>query len=270
LRKAKTVLAGSESSSSGVVWNRYGVCLQSCGSGKKVKPRVSGEKRAEDVLPSWRSMQSLAVKETALGLRSGSLASKRRNLDMMVSLKSVGVKENRTTLLCKKNATMRKSARLKIRCGAVTETPLWRWPGETPGRKERESSRKNPRANPASWGARQDHPPLSSLKSLCKTLATRGDATKNRLRDLRRDLERPYTHRQPRRNTVYPHAWGIHRRFIVPSQAIVIFRGIGDVFGTKSWQPRGKQNVQRSKKQIHLALRFRIRGLGLRTAELTA
>jgi len=86
-----------------VVWNRYGVGLQSCRSGKKVKPRVSGEKRAEDVLPSWRSVQSLAVKETALGLRSGSLASKRRNLDMMVSLKSVGVKENRTTLLCKKS-----------------------------------------------------------------------------------------------------------------------------------------------------------------------
>ena len=43
--------------------------------GQKVKPRVSGEKRAEDVLPSWRSVQSLTVKETTLGLRSGSLAS---------------------------------------------------------------------------------------------------------------------------------------------------------------------------------------------------
>jgi hypothetical protein len=31
--------------------------------GQKVKPRVSGEKRAEDVLPSWRSMQSLTVKK---------------------------------------------------------------------------------------------------------------------------------------------------------------------------------------------------------------
>jgi len=48
-------------------------------------------------------MQSLTVKETALGLQSGSLASKRRNLDMRVFLKSVGVKENRTTLLCKKS-----------------------------------------------------------------------------------------------------------------------------------------------------------------------
>ncbi len=147
---------------------------------------------------------------------------------------------------------------------------LWRWSGETSGRKEGESSRKNPLASAASWGARQDHPPLSSLKSLRKTLATRGDATKNRLRDLRRDLERPYTHRQPRRNTVYPHARRIHRPFIVPSQAIVIFRGTGHVFGTKSWQPRRKQNVQRSKKQTHLALRFRTRGLGLRTAKLTA
>ena len=36
---------------------------------------MSGEIRAEDVLPSWRSIRSLAVKETALGLRSGSLAS---------------------------------------------------------------------------------------------------------------------------------------------------------------------------------------------------
>jgi len=43
--------------------------------GQKVKPRLSGGKRAEDVLPSWRSVQSLTVKETALGLRSGSLAS---------------------------------------------------------------------------------------------------------------------------------------------------------------------------------------------------
>jgi hypothetical protein len=43
-------------------------------AGQKVRRHVSGEKRAEDVLPSWRSMQSLTVKETTLGLRSGSLA----------------------------------------------------------------------------------------------------------------------------------------------------------------------------------------------------
>ena len=42
--------------------------------GPKVRPRVSGEKRAEDVLPSWRSMRSLTVNGTALGLGSGSLA----------------------------------------------------------------------------------------------------------------------------------------------------------------------------------------------------
>ena len=49
--------------------------VQSCGTGKKSGPRVSGEKRAEDGLPSRRSMRSVTVKETALGLRSGSLAS---------------------------------------------------------------------------------------------------------------------------------------------------------------------------------------------------
>jgi hypothetical protein len=189
---------------------------------------------------------------------------------MMVFLKSVGVKENRTTLLCKKSGGDTEICEVKgqdVRRGHGS--PLWRSSGETSGRKEGESSRKNPLASSPSWGPRQDHPPLSSLKSLRKTLTTRGDA-KNRLRDFRGDLERRHTHRQPRGNTVYPHAWGIHRRFIKPSQAIVIFRGTGYVFATKSWQPRRKQNVQRSKKQIHLALRFRARGLGLRTAELTA
>jgi hypothetical protein len=190
---------------------------------------------------------------------------------MMVSLTSVGVKENRTTLLCKKS-----DGDLEI-CEVEDQdvkrgqgNALWRWSGETSGRKEGESSRKNPLESPSSWGTRQYHPPLSSPKSLRKTVATRGNTTKNLLREFRRDLERPYTHRQPRRNTVYPHVWGIHRRLIMPSQAIVIFRGSGYVFGTKSWQPRRKQSVQRSKKQIHLALRFRTRGLGLRTRELTA
>jgi len=72
--------------------------------GKKVRPRASGEKRAEDVLPSWRSMRSLAVKETALGLGSGSLASKRRNFEMMVFLADVGVKVNRRIPLCKRSS----------------------------------------------------------------------------------------------------------------------------------------------------------------------
>jgi hypothetical protein len=128
---------------------------------------------------------------------------------------------------------------------------------------KKESSRKNPLASPASWGAHQDNPPLSFLKSLRKTLTTRRDATQNLLRDLRRDLEGRNTHRQLRRNTAYPHAWGIHRRFIMPSQAIVIFRGTGHIFGTKSWQPRRKQKIQGPKKQIHLALRFRYTWAGI-------
>jgi hypothetical protein len=47
--------------------------VQSVGS-DEVRSRRSGEKRAEDVLPSWRSMRSLAIKEMAQGLPSGSLA----------------------------------------------------------------------------------------------------------------------------------------------------------------------------------------------------
>src|SRR6266851_1082343 len=82
LKKSKTILARSESCSSDVAWNRWGPGRAVMYVGKKVRPRASGEKRAEDVLPSWRSMRSLAVKETALGLGSGSLASKRRNFEM--------------------------------------------------------------------------------------------------------------------------------------------------------------------------------------------
>ncbi len=47
--------------------------VQSVGS-DKVRSRGSVGKGAEDVLPSWRSTRSLAIKETALGLPSGSLA----------------------------------------------------------------------------------------------------------------------------------------------------------------------------------------------------
>ena len=167
---------------------------------------------------------------------------------MMVFLTSVGVKENRTTLLCKKNGGNAESASLKIRRGHGNA--LRRWSGETSG-KERESSRKNPLASPASWGARQDNLPLSSLRSLPKTLATRCGATQDLLRDHHRSLERRCTHSQLRRYALYPYARRIHRPFIVPRHAIEIFRGDGHVFGTKSWQPRRKQNVQRSKKQIH-------------------
>src|SRR5260370_32941764 len=47
--------------------------MQSVGS-DRVRSRRSGEKGAEGVLPSWRSMRSLAIKETAHGLPSGNLA----------------------------------------------------------------------------------------------------------------------------------------------------------------------------------------------------
>jgi hypothetical protein len=57
-------------------WNHYGLGRVAQYVGQKIRPRGSGEKRAEDELPSWRSMRSLMVKETALGLRSGSLARK--------------------------------------------------------------------------------------------------------------------------------------------------------------------------------------------------
>jgi len=54
-------------------WNHYGLGRVAHYVEQKARPRGSGEKRAEDELPSWRSMRSLTVKETALGLRSGSL-----------------------------------------------------------------------------------------------------------------------------------------------------------------------------------------------------
>ena len=55
-------------------WNHYDLGREAQYVGQKVRPHGSGEKGAEDELPSWRSMRSLTVKETALGLRSGSLA----------------------------------------------------------------------------------------------------------------------------------------------------------------------------------------------------
>ena len=44
--------------------------------GQKVRPRGSGEKQAEDVLPLLALDAELTVKETALGLGSGSLAAR--------------------------------------------------------------------------------------------------------------------------------------------------------------------------------------------------
>ena len=69
--------------------------VQSVGSDKKVRPRGSGEKRAEDVLPSWRSMRTLAVKETALWTTERESHLKRRNFKMILFLADVGVKVNR-------------------------------------------------------------------------------------------------------------------------------------------------------------------------------
>jgi len=58
-----------------VLWRGTAAVLgvQSVGS-DKVRSPGSGEKEAEDVLPSWRSMRSLAIQEKAHGLPSGSLA----------------------------------------------------------------------------------------------------------------------------------------------------------------------------------------------------
>jgi hypothetical protein len=45
--------------------------------GQKVRRRTSGDKRAEDELPSWRSVRSLSLlRKLPLVLRSGSLATK--------------------------------------------------------------------------------------------------------------------------------------------------------------------------------------------------
>jgi hypothetical protein len=73
-RNAKTGLAGSESGSIVLAWDRCGLGRAVLYVAQKVRPRASGKKRAEDALPSWRSMRSLAVKVTGLGLRSGNLA----------------------------------------------------------------------------------------------------------------------------------------------------------------------------------------------------
>ena len=45
--------------------------VQSGWVGQKIRPRASGEKRVEDVLPSWRSMRSLAAKKLPLDYGAG-------------------------------------------------------------------------------------------------------------------------------------------------------------------------------------------------------
>jgi len=45
-----------------VLGTNYGLGRVAQYVGQKVRPRGSGEKRAEDELPSWRSMRSLTVK----------------------------------------------------------------------------------------------------------------------------------------------------------------------------------------------------------------
>src|SRR5689334_9506105 len=56
-------------------------------------------------------MRSLAFRETALGLRSGSVASNARNLGTSLFPPNVGVKENRKILLCKMSGGEREGQR---------------------------------------------------------------------------------------------------------------------------------------------------------------
>jgi hypothetical protein len=58
-----------------VAWNRWRLECAVLYVGQEVSLRESGEKGTEEVLPFLRSTRSLAFKETALGLRSGSPAS---------------------------------------------------------------------------------------------------------------------------------------------------------------------------------------------------
>ena len=54
-----------------VLGTNYGLGRVAQYVGQKVRPRGSGEKRAEDELPSWRSMLSLTVKELPLVYGAG-------------------------------------------------------------------------------------------------------------------------------------------------------------------------------------------------------
>jgi len=71
--------------------------------GQKVRPRGSGEKRAEDELPSWRSMRSLTVKRNCPGSAERESRPKGRNHGMIVVYADVGVKGNRRAHLCKRS-----------------------------------------------------------------------------------------------------------------------------------------------------------------------
>jgi hypothetical protein len=114
-RNTTTVLAGSESSSNGLAWVHYGLGRVAQYVGQKVRPRGSGEKRAEDELPSWRSMRSLTVKETALGLRSGSLAANGETSRSSCSSRAWVSRRIERVICAKAVAAIRKSARLKSR-----------------------------------------------------------------------------------------------------------------------------------------------------------
>ena len=57
----------------------------------------------------------------------------------------------------------------------------------------------------------------------------------NLLGCLLRSHKRRYRNRQLRRNEPYLHARRIQRRFMIPSQAIVVLRGAGHVLGPESW-----------------------------------
>jgi len=76
--------------------------------------------------------------------------------------------------------------------------------------------------------------PRPIFRRVSARLLLRGPS-QNLLGCLLRSHERRYRNRQLRRNEPYLHAWRIQRRFMIPSQAIVVLRGAGHVLGPESW-----------------------------------
>jgi hypothetical protein len=90
------------------------------------------------------------------------------------------------------------------------------------------------------------------------------------LRQVLRRHGRVFSHRQVKGKAPCPSAGRIHVCFMMPSQAIVVVRGTGDVLGRKPWQSRSKKKTQGSGKHIHLAVRFRYARSGAGLEELLA
>jgi hypothetical protein len=152
---------------------RLGLAVLSVG--QRVRLRVSGEKRAEDVLPSWRSMQSLTVKETALGLRSGGFASKGETTkSSCASRKQVsrGIERH----FCAKGAgAKRQFARLKsglerntaIRMRRGRGNALRRWSGEISWEKRRRERSKETIRTPGALGHASGRSSILLLRGSC-------------------------------------------------------------------------------------------------------